>query len=171
MTFKKYNLSRLRGLLRRYTGGPDDNGLVVQNACKMGNAKFQEIVRITAQRTDDKRRRQAQEAGWTRRSKRLPRYWQMQKPSAFHGQRNSCEAMEVGLHLGSTWRSSGLQLHSLPRTYEWASRKPGAWERRQARPKSGLIWQSTGLQPLESMPRHMSRYSIYPRGYWTRRGR
>jgi formylmethanofuran dehydrogenase subunit B len=25
--------------------------------------------------------------------------------------------------------------------------------------------------PMESMPRHMSRYSIYPRGYWTSRGR
>lgn len=28
-----------------------------------------------------------------------------------------------------------------------------------------------GSNPLESMPRHMSRYAIYPRGHWTRRGR
>ena len=28
-----------------------------------------------------------------------------------------------------------------------------------------------GSNPLESMPRHMSRYAVYPRGYWTKRGR
>jgi len=40
----------------------------------------------------------------------------------------------------------------------------------QGKSRSDLVvyW---GTNPLESMPRHMSRYSIYPRGYWTKRGR
>ena len=28
-----------------------------------------------------------------------------------------------------------------------------------------------GSNPLELVPRHMSRYAVYPRGYWTGRGR
>jgi formylmethanofuran dehydrogenase subunit B len=39
----------------------------------------------------------------------------------------------------------------------------------QSKIRSDLVvfW---GADPMNSMPRHMSRYAIFPRGYWTRRG-
>jgi formylmethanofuran dehydrogenase subunit B len=124
----------------------------VKNACKMGNAKFQEIVgshRIL--------RPLLQERGTVR-----PALWEeavertaeiladASRPLIFMGSETSCEAMEVGLHLGE-FLGAAVDSNST------VCHGPTA-----------VYW---GSNPLESMPRHMSRYAVYPRGYWTRRGR
>ena len=79
-----------------------EKGLTVKNACKMGNAKFQEIV-------SDHRIREPMinEGGSLRKApwdealqKAAAILANAKRPLLFMGNETSCEAMEVGLHLG-----------------------------------------------------------------------
>ena len=86
------------------------------------------------------------------------------------GSETSCEAHEVGLkigeYLGAIVDTIGNGA-TVMGTQE--AGKVGATEG-QKKNRGDLIvyW---GTNPLESMPRQMSRYGIFPRGYWTKRGR
>jgi formylmethanofuran dehydrogenase subunit B len=89
------------------------------------------------------------------------------------GSETSCEAMEVGLHLGEhlggVVDSNSTVCHGpTAMGIQEAGRVGATAGQSKSRADLAVYW---GSNPLESMPRHMSRYAIYPRGYWTRRGR
>jgi len=95
------------------------------------------------------------------------------RPLIFMGSETSCEAMEVGLHLGEFLGgivdSNSTVCHGpTAMGIQEAGRVGATAGHSKSRADLTVYW---GSNPLESMPRHMSRYAVYPRGYWTRRGR
>ncbi|MBN1134061.1 MAG: formylmethanofuran dehydrogenase subunit B [Methanosarcinaceae archaeon] len=152
-----------------------DGTIDVQNACKMGNAKFQEVV--STHRLRDpliKEKGKFKKVPWddaiTMAAEILT---SAKRPLLFMGSETSCEAQEVGLHigeyLGAIVDSNATICHGPTAMGIQESGKVGSTA---GEPKNRgdlvIYW---GTNPLESMPRHMSRYSIFPRGYWTKRGR
>ncbi len=149
--------------------------ITVKNACKMGNAKFQEIV--SSHRIKEPQIKQNgafRAAAWdeaiTRTAEILAK---AKRPLLFMGSETSCEAMEVGLHLaeflGAAVDSNSTVCHGpTAMGIQEAGRVGATAGQSKSRSDLAVYW---GSNPLESMPRHMSRYAIYPRGYWTRRGR
>ena len=153
----------------------EGQGLTVRNACKMGNAKFQEVVsphRIKEPlvRVDGELRR----ASWDEAIEMTARILaNSERPLLFMGSETSTEAMEVGIHmaefLGGIADSNSTVCHG-PTTMgiQEAGRVGATAGQSKSRADLTVYW---GSNPLESMPRHMSRYAVYPRGYWTQRGR
>ncbi|AEB67132.1 formylmethanofuran dehydrogenase subunit B [Methanothrix soehngenii GP6] len=153
----------------------EGQGLTVRNACKMGNAKFQEVVsphRIKEPlvRVDGDLRR----ASWDEAIEMTARILaNSERPLLFMGSETSTEAMEVGIHmaefLGGIADSNSTVCHG-PTTMgiQEAGRVGATAGQSKSRADLTVYW---GSNPLESMPRHMSRYAVYPRGYWTQRGR
>ncbi|MGV8175211.1 MAG: formylmethanofuran dehydrogenase subunit B [Methanothrix sp.] len=152
-----------------------DGKIEVKNACKMGNAKFQEIVSSHRIREpvviDDGAVRPAL---WDEAIERTARILaKARRPLIFMGSETSCEAMEVGLHLaeflGAAIDSNSTVCHGpTAMGIQEAGRVGATAGQSKSRADLTVYW---GTNPLESMPRHMSRYAVYPRGYWTRRGR
>jgi len=149
--------------------------IAVKNACKMGNAKFQEIAsphRIREPLQKDGGRMRA--ASWGEAIYRAAQILtEARRPLIFMGSETSCEAMEVGLHLGeylgAVVDSNSTVCHGpTAMGIQEAGRVGATAGQSKSRADLAVYW---GSNPLESMPRHMSRYAIYPRGYWTRRGR
>ncbi|MCU0637673.1 MAG: formylmethanofuran dehydrogenase subunit B [Methanothrix sp.] len=147
----------------------------VKNACKMGNAKFQEIVgrhRILQPLLQEKG--MVQPAQWEQAIERTAEILaDASRPLIFMGSETSCEAMEVGLHLGeflgAAVDSNSTVCHGpTAMGIQEAGRVGATAGQSKSRSDLAVYW---GSNPLESMPRHMSRYAVYPRGYWTRRGR
>ena len=153
----------------------EDGKITVRNACKMGNAKFQEVVsphriREPLIRENGEFRQAAWDEALERTAKILV---EAKRPLLFMGSETSCEAMEVGLHigeyLGAVVDSNATICHGPTAMGIQESGSPGATAgQKKNRSDLALYW---GSNPMESMPRHMSRYGIFPRGYWTRRGR
>jgi formylmethanofuran dehydrogenase subunit B len=152
-----------------------EKGLTVKNACKMGNAKFQEVV--SDHRIRDpliKEGTRFRKASWDEALKSAANILANSKrPLIFMGSETSCEAMEVGLHmgefLGAAVDSNSTVCHGpTAMGIQEAGRVGATAGQSKMRADLAVYW---GSNPLESMPRHMSRYAIYPRGYWTRRGR
>jgi len=153
----------------------EGQGLTVRNACKMGNAKFQEVVsphriREPLVRADGDLRR----ASWDEAIEMTARILaNSERPLLFMGSETSTEAMEVGIHmaefLGGIADSNSTVCHG-PTTMgiQEAGRVGATAGQSKSRADLTVYW---GSNPLESMPRHMSRYAVYPRGYWTQRGR
>jgi formylmethanofuran dehydrogenase subunit B len=153
----------------------EGQGLTVRNACKMGNAKFQEVVsphriREPLVRADGELRR----ASWDEAIEMTARILaNSERPLLFMGSETSTEAMEVGIHmaefLGGIADSNSTVCHG-PTTMgiQEAGRVGATAGQSKSRADLTVYW---GSNPLESMPRHMSRYAVYPRGYWTQRGR
>ena len=153
----------------------EGQGLTVRNACKMGNAKFQEVVsphriREPLVRADGDLRR----ASWDEAIEMTARILaNSERPLLFMGSETSTEAMEVGIHmaefLGGITDSNSTVCHG-PTTMgiQEAGRVGATAGQSKSRADLTVYW---GSNPLESMPRHMSRYAVYPRGYWTQRGR
>ena len=149
--------------------------LTTKNACKMGNAKFQEIVsehriRVPLVRDNGNLRNAQWDEAILRAAKILV---EAKRPLLFMGSETSCEAMEVGLHmgefLGGVVDSNSTVCHGpTAMGIQEAGRVGSTAGQGKLRSTLAVYW---GSNPLESMPRHMSRYSIYPRGLWTRRGR
>jgi formylmethanofuran dehydrogenase subunit B len=149
--------------------------ITTKNACRMGNAKFQEIVSPHRIRESLKRDKQIlQPAKWQDAIEKTAEILAAAKrPLIFMGSETSCEAMEVGLHLaeflGAAVDSNSTVCHGPTAMGIQEAGRVGATAG-QSKSRADLVvyW---GSNPLESMPRHMSRYAVYPRGYWTRRGR
>ena len=153
----------------------EGQGLTVRNACKMGNAKFQEVVsphriREPLVRADGELRR----ASWDEAIEMTARILaNSERPLLFMGSETSTEAMEVGIHmaefLGGIADSNSTVCHG-PTTMgiQETGRVGATAGQSKSRADLTVYW---GSNPLESMPRHMSRYAVYPRGYWTQRGR
>lgn len=153
----------------------EDGRITTRNACKMGNAKFQEIV--SAHRIREPLLREhgsLRPAGWDEAVKRSAEILvHAKRPLIFMGSETSCEAMEVGLHLGeflgAVVDSNSTVCHGpTAMGIQEAGRVGATAGQSKSRADLTIYW---GSNPLESMPRHMSRYAVYPRGYWTRRGR
>jgi formylmethanofuran dehydrogenase subunit B len=147
----------------------------VRNACKMGNARFETID--SSRRLKQpliKERGKLESAAWdVALEKAVDILVSAKRPLLFMGSETSCEAYEVGLMMGE-------YLGAIVDSYATIANGPiimgiqesgkiGATEG-QKKNRSDLIiyW---GTNPLESMPRQMSRYGVFPRGYWTKRGR
>lgn len=151
------------------------DALTVKNACKMGNAKFQEIVSPHRIREPMiKEGSDFRNAAWDEAIQRAAEILAgAKRPLIFMGSETSCEAMEVGLHLGeylgAIVDSNSTVCHGpTAMGIQEAGRIGATAGQSKNRADLAVYW---GANPLESMPRHMSRYAIYPRGYWTRRGR
>ena len=151
------------------------DSITVKNACKMGNAKFQEIV--SSHRIKEpliRRSGTLQRAGWDEAIEKTARVLaQAKRPLIFIGSETSSEAMEVGLHLaeflGAAIDSNSTVCHGpTAMGIQEAGRVGGTAGQAKSRSDLVVYW---GTNPLESMPRHMPRYAVYPRGHWTRRGR
>ena len=149
--------------------------IAVKNACKMGNAKFQEIVSSHRIRQPLLREKGiVRPAPWEEAIERTAEILAAAKrPLIFMGSETSCEAMEVGLHLGeflgAVVDSNSTVCHGpTAMGIQEAGRVGATAGQSKSRADLAVYW---GSNPLESMPRHMSRYAVYPRGYWTRRGR
>lgn len=149
--------------------------LTTKNACRMGNAKFQEVVsehRIREPLVKDNG--SLRKALWDEAILRAAKILvEAKRPLLFMGSETSCEAMEVGLHmgefLGGAVDSNSTVCHGpTAMGIQEAGRVGSTAGQGKLRSTLAVYW---GSNPLESMPRHMSRYSIYPRGLWTRRGR
>lgn len=153
----------------------NETGMIVGNACKLGNARFQEIV-------CDRRIREAliQKEGVLKKA-----HWndalQMscqilssaKRPLIFIGSDITCEAMKAGLLLGESLGGvvDGIASVGDGLTVMGVQEAGGIGAtagQSKIRSDLAVYW---GADPMESMPRHMSRYAIYPRGYWTSRGR
>ena len=153
----------------------EGQGLTVRNACKMGNAKFQEVV--SPHRIKEPLVRENGElrgASWDMAIEKAARILaNSERPLLFMGSETSTEAMEVGIHmaefLGGIADSNSTVCHG-PTTMgiQEAGRVGATAGQSKSRADLTVYW---GSNPLESMPRHMSRYAVYPRGYWTQRGR
>ncbi|SFM18420.1 formylmethanofuran dehydrogenase subunit B [Methanolobus profundi] len=152
------------------------NGTIdVQNACKMGNAKFQEVVshhRIL--KPTIRENGKVKDVSWDEALEMAADILvNSKKPFFFLGSETSCEAQEVGLHiaeyLGGLADSNATICHGPTVMGIQESGMVGATAG-QAKNRADMIvyW---GVNALESMPRHMSRYGVFPRGYWTKRGR
>jgi len=152
-----------------------DGTINVQNACKMGNGKFQEVV--SSHRLKDpliKENGKFKKVPWDEALTMAAEILTSAKrPLLFMGSETACEAQEVGLHigeyLGAIVDSNATICHGPTAMGIQESGKVGSTAG-QPKNRDDLVvyW---GTNPLESMPRHMSRYSIFPRGYWTKRGR
>jgi formylmethanofuran dehydrogenase subunit B len=149
--------------------------ITVKNACKMGNAKFQEV--ISSHRIRDpmiKNNGKLQKAAWDEAlTKAAEILTSAKRPLLFLGSETSCEAQEVGLHigeyLGAAVDSNATICHGPTVMGIQESGCVGATAgQTKNRANLSVYW---GCNALESMPRHMSRYGIFPRGYWTKRGR
>jgi formylmethanofuran dehydrogenase subunit B len=149
--------------------------ITVRNGCKVGNAKFQEIV--SSHRIREPLLRDGagmRKASWSEAVDRAAQILtEAHRPLIFMGSETSCEAMEVGLHLGEylggAVDSNSTVCHGpTAMGIQEAGRVGATAGQTKSRADLAVYW---GSNPLESMPRHMSRYAIYPRGYWTRRGR
>ena len=152
-----------------------DGEITVKNACKMGNAKFQEVV--SSHRIRDpmiKENGELKRADWNDAiTKAAEILTSAKRPLLFLGSETSCEAQEVGLHigeyLGAVVDSNATICHGPTVMGIQESGIVGATAgQTKNRANLSVYW---GCNALESMPRHMSRYGIFPRGYWTKRGR
>ncbi len=151
------------------------DGITVKNACKMGNAKFQEI--LSSHRIREPLIREGGSfvtSGWQEAVDRTAHILKdAKRPLIFMGSETSCEAMEVGLHLaeylGAAVDSNSTVCHGpTAMGIQEAGRVGATAGQSKSRSDLAVYW---GCNPLESMPRHMSRYAIYPRGHFSRRGR
>ena len=79
-----------------------DGEITVRNACKMGNAKFQEVV--SSHRLRDpliKENGELKKADWKDAiTKAAEILTEADRPLLFLGSETSCEAQEIGLHIG-----------------------------------------------------------------------
>lgn len=142
----------------------------VYNACKLGEAKFHELRsrdRITNPLMD------GGAAGWDKALAKSAQILKSAKhPIIFLGSEISTEAVGVGIeiaeHLGGVVDSHPTICHGPTVMGIQEAGLPTA-TLGEVKNRADLIiyW---GANPMESHLRHMSRYSIFPRGYFRREG-
>ncbi|AKB27709.1 Formylmethanofuran dehydrogenase (molybdenum) subunit B [Methanosarcina siciliae T4/M] len=151
------------------------NGAIeAKNICKVGNARFKALASS----------RRLKQPLIKFEGKLKPVLWDealekaadilvsAKRPLLFMGSDISCETHEIGLRIGEYLGAvvdSNTTLGNGPAAMGLQeSGKTGATEgQKKNRGDLVVYW---GTNPLESMPRQMSRYGVFPRGYWTRRG-
>lgn len=151
--------------------------IIVKNACKLGHAKFLQAASDRRIREplikDDQDKKTWRKATWEEALEKASRILvDAKRPLIFLGGDITCEAMQVGLllgeHLGGVVDST-TSVSDGPATMgiQEAGQVGATAGQGKIRSDLAVYW---GANPLESMPRHMSLYSVYPRGYWTKRG-
>ncbi len=153
----------------------EENELMVKNACKLGCAKFREIendrrIREPLMNKGGRLRKVSWNDALYRAAEILVN---AKRPLVIAGSETSCEAIEVALNLAEFLGAavdSDSTLFEGPTVMgvQEAGRVGATAGQTKIRADLIVYW---GANPLESMPRHMSKYSVYPRGYWTRRGK
>jgi formylmethanofuran dehydrogenase subunit B len=150
-----------------------DGKIEAKNVCKLGNARFKAITSPRRIRQPlIKTRGKLKPVSWEEALERAADILvSAKRPLLFIGSETSCEAHEVGLMIGEylgaivdTTIGNGPTIMGVQE-----SGKVGATEGQKKNRADLLIY--WGTNPLESMPRQMSRYGVFPRGYWTKRGR
>lgn len=153
----------------------DGNRTIVKNACKIGNARFQAIagdhrIKDPMINVGGKLQKSAWNEALEKAAKILA---DSNRPLLFIGGETSCETMKAGLnlgeYLGAVVDSIATVCHGPSAMGMQEAGRIGATAG-QSKTRADLVvyW---GSNPLELVPRHMSRYAVYPRGYWTGRGR
>ena len=152
-----------------------DGTIETKNACKIGNAKFKEIVSSKRLRQPlIKKGGKLRSVAWDEAlEKATDILTSAKRPLLFLGSETSCEAHEVGFHIGEYLGAvvdSNTSIYHGPTVMGIQEAGKVAATEGQKKNRCDLIvyW---GTNPLESIPRQMSRYDVFPRGYWTKRGR
>lgn len=152
------------------------NGIIeAKNICKVGNARLKVLANPRRLRHPlIKDRGKLKPVSWEEAlEKAADLLVSAKRPLLFMGSDTSCETHEIGLligeYLGAVVDSNTTIGNGPAAMGIQESGKVGSTEG-QKKNRSDLIvyW---GTNPLESMPRQMSRYGVFPRGYWTKGGR
>lgn len=151
------------------------NEIKTKNACRMGNAKFKEMTsshRITKPQLKDEDG--FKDVEWDVAVKKAAEILvNAKRPVLFMGSEMSSEAMSAGLklgeHINAIVDSNATICHgpSLMGIQEAGISSATAGEIRN-RADVIVYW---GTNVMDSMPRHLSRYSTFMRGFFRERGR
>ncbi|BAW31486.1 molybdenum containing formylmethanofuran dehydrogenase, subunit B [Methanothermobacter sp. MT-2] len=153
----------------------DGSNIKTKNACRMGNAKFEELVsphRIKNPQINENG--SFREVEWDEAVERAAKILvDAKKPGIFLGSEISIEAMSVGLELGEYIRGvvdSNATICHGPTIMGMQEAGLSGATAGEVRNRADLIiyW---GSNPMDSMPRHLSRYTTFMRGFFRERGR
>jgi len=150
-----------------------DDAIEVKNVCKIGNARFQAIKNPSRIRKPlIKSQGKLKPVSWDEALEKASDILVSAKRLLISvGSETSCEAQEMGLMIGEYLGSivdTTIDNGSIVMGIQEAGKVGGTEGRMKNRGDLIVYW---GTNPLESMPRQMSRYGVFPRGYWTKRGR
>jgi len=153
----------------------ENKSMVVKNACKMGDAKLQDIFsehRIIQPQI--KINNKLQETDWNSAlNKAAEILVDSQYPLFFMGSEIFSETQLVGIemaeYLGGNVDGNPTICHG-PTVMGIGDAGAVTSTMGEVKNRADLIiyW---GVNPIESMPRHMSHYAVFPRGRWTKTGR
>ncbi|ABR55556.1 molybdenum containing formylmethanofuran dehydrogenase, subunit B [Methanococcus vannielii SB] len=149
--------------------------LTVRNACKMGAAKFGEVIshhRIMSPQI--RKNGVLVDVSWDEAIEKAAEILANSKrPLLYMGAETSCEAMEVGLHMGEyiggIVDSCSTVCHGPSLMGVQEAGKPGATAGETMNRADVVIY--WGTNPMDSMPRHLSKYALFPKGYFVEKGR
>ncbi len=154
---------------------PEKKTMNVQNACRMGSAKLHEVFnehRITSPMV--KKGGNLVECGWDEALDRAADILAgADYPLFFMGSECFSEAQLVGIkmaeYLGGNVDGNATICHG-PTVMGIQDAGLVTATMGEVKNRADLIiyW---GTNPIESMPRHMSHYAVFPRGYFTKAGR
>jgi len=152
-----------------------ENEVYTQNACVMGNAKFQELVSSHRIKNPQiKINGKLQDTDWNTALERAAEIIVNAKnPGVFMGTETICEAYHEGIkiadYLGASIDGSFSQCHCPTGLgLQQSGMVTGTLGETKNRADLAVYW---GTNPMSSHPRHMSHYAIFPRGKFTKQGR
>lgn len=147
-----------------------DDSVMTKNACLMGDAKFQEL---RSHHRIKKPLINGQEAAWEDALEKTADFLiKAKRPFFFMGSETSNEAMAVGIeiaeYLGGLVDGNATICHG-PTVMAVQDAGQVGCTLGECRNRSDLniYW---GCNPADSHPRHMSRHSMYMRGFFTEQG-
>ena len=152
-----------------------DNEVYTQNACVMGNAKFQELKSShRIKKPQIKINNELQDTDWnTALEKAAEILANAKNPAIFMGTETICEAYHEGIkiaeYLGASIDGSFSQCHCPTGLgIQQSGMVTATLGETKNRADLAIYW---GTNPMDSHPRHMSHYAIFPRGRFTKQGR
>ena len=152
-----------------------DNEVYTQNACVMGNAKFQELKSShRIKKPQIKINNKLQDTDWnTALEKAAEILANAKNPAIFMGTETICEAYHEGIkiaeYLGASIDGSFSQCHCPTGLgIQQSGMVTATLGETKNRADLAIYW---GTNPMDSHPRHMSHYAIFPRGRFTKQGR
>ncbi|HIH77601.1 MAG TPA: formylmethanofuran dehydrogenase subunit B [Halobacteria archaeon] len=149
----------------------DNDKVTVENGCLMGNAKLQELVSENRIREPYIYGRPAKWDDAIKKSAEILK--NAKRPLIFIGSETSTEAMhvaiEIAIHLGGVIDDCATICHGPTVMGSQDSGKPTC-TLGEIKNRADLIicW---GSNPTESHPRNLSTFTLFPKGYFTKKGR
>ncbi|MFH0859635.1 MAG: formylmethanofuran dehydrogenase subunit B [Candidatus Altiarchaeota archaeon] len=147
----------------------------VNGACLVGKSKFEEIGRMERiMKPTLKVNGKAEEIGWKEAVKEAARMLtEAERPLLYGWSENSCEAIKVGVDIAEHIRgyidSQSSHCHGPTILGEQMSGLPTCTLGMVMNYSDLIVY--WGSNPMESHPRHMSRFGTYPRGMYREQGR